>query len=81
VQRTVARADLDAGNLLKHPGEHAILGPWLRTIALDVPNGSAYISSRGALYVLRSDSMIAPEWWAATERERQTQHASLRRDS
>ena len=43
----MARADLDAGNLLKHPGEHAILGPWLRTIALDVPNGTAYMTDAG----------------------------------
>jgi hypothetical protein len=35
------------------------LGPWLRTIELDVPNGTAYISANGALYVLRYSAALA----------------------
>jgi DNA-binding beta-propeller fold protein YncE len=35
------------------------LGPWLRTIELDVPNGTAYVSANGALYVLRYSTALA----------------------
>ena len=35
------------------------LGPWLRTIELDVPNGTAYVSGNGALYVLRYSTPLA----------------------
>jgi DNA-binding beta-propeller fold protein YncE len=35
------------------------LGPWLRTIELDVPNGTAYVSANGALYVLRYSAALA----------------------
>jgi len=35
------------------------LGPWLRTIELDVPNGTAYVSANGALYVLRYAAALA----------------------
>jgi hypothetical protein len=34
------------------------LGPWLRTIQLDVPNGTAYVSANGALYVLRYSAVL-----------------------
>jgi hypothetical protein len=34
------------------------LGPWLRTIELDVPNGTAYVSANGALYVLRYSTAL-----------------------
>jgi hypothetical protein len=36
------------------------LGPWLRTIELDVPNGTAYVSANGALYFLRYSTPLAP---------------------
>jgi hypothetical protein len=36
------------------------LGPWLRTIELDVPNGTAYVSANGALYFLRYSTPSAP---------------------
>lgn len=35
------------------------LGPWLRTIELDVPNGTAYVSANGALYSLRYSAASA----------------------
>ena len=35
------------------------LGPWLRTIELDVPNGTAYVSANGALYLLRYSAALA----------------------
>jgi len=35
------------------------LGPWLRTIELDVPNGTAYVSANGALYLLRYSAELA----------------------
>jgi len=35
------------------------LGPWLRTIELDVPNGTAYVSANGGLYVLRYSTALA----------------------
>ncbi len=34
------------------------LGPWLRTIELDVPNGTAYVSANGALYLLRYSAAL-----------------------
>jgi hypothetical protein len=38
------------------------LGPWLRTIVLDVERGTAYVSSNGALYRL----VYAPPIWTSS---------------
>jgi hypothetical protein len=35
------------------------LGPWLRTIELDVPHGTAYVSANGALYFLRYSAELS----------------------
>ena len=48
------------------------LGPWLRTIELDVPNGTAYVSANGALYVLRYSTALVRS--AATEGNLQGGH-------
>jgi hypothetical protein len=46
---TVVVIDLNTGKRL---ASH-YLGPWLRTIVVDAGRGVAYVSSNGALYVLR----------------------------